>query len=85
MLSKRLKKGSRVCISGRIQTSSYDGNDGQKRYVTEVLAEDATIIDWDGPQGGSGNAGAGNGFANDMNVPPAGFTSIDDIDDEVPF
>ena len=40
MLSKRLKKGSRVCISGRIQTRSYDGNDGQKRYVTEVVANE---------------------------------------------
>ena len=80
-LGKHLKKGSRVCVSGRIQTRSYDGNDGQKRYVTEVVADDATIIDWNGAvQGGASNA-----YLSDVNVPPAGFTSVDDIDDEVPF
>lgn len=87
-LAKYLKKGARVTIAGRIQTRSYDGNDGQKRYITEVVADDAVIIDWNGPQGSSGsvasNAGSGS-FPNDEDVPPAGFTSIDVIDDDVPF
>ncbi len=82
-MAKYLKKGARVALSGRIQTRSYDGNDGQKRYVTEVLAEDVEVIDWNGSAGG--NSGAGAGYPTDMNAPPAGFTSIDDIDDEVPF
>lgn len=34
-----LNKGSQVAISGRIQTRSYDANDGTKRYVTEVVAD----------------------------------------------
>ena len=79
-LGKHLKKGSRVCVSGRIQTRSYDGNDGQKRYVTEVVADDATIIDWNGATSGGSSP-----YPSDDNVPPAGFTSVDDIDDEVPF
>lgn len=82
MLAKHLKKGARVAVDGRIQTRSYDGNDGQKRYVTEVIADNAEVIDWNGPQGG---AGSNAGYPSDMNAPPAGFTSIDDIDDEVPF
>ncbi len=82
-LAKHLKKGARVCVSGRIQTRSYDGNDGQKRYVTEVVADDATIVDWDGAQGTSGRGGSG--YPSDNDAPPAGFTSVDDIDDEVPF
>ena len=73
---------TRVAVSGRIQTRSYDGNDGQKRYVTEVVADDATIVDWNGAQGASG---AGAPYPPDDNAPPAGFTSVDDIDDEVPF
>ncbi len=81
--AKHLKKGARVCVSGRIQTRSYDGNDGQKRYVTEILAEDVEVIDWDGAQGTSGRGG--NGYPSDNDAPPAGFTSVDDIDDEVPF
>ena len=73
-LSKHLKKGARVAISGRIQTRSYDGNDGQKRYVTEVIADDATIIDW------GSDTGTPDG---ETTAAPAGFTPVDD--DDVPF
>ena len=73
-LSKHLKKGARVAISGRIQTRSYDGNDGQKRYVTEVIADDATIIDW------GSDTGTQDG---ETTAAPAGFTPVDD--DDVPF
>lgn len=82
MLAKHLKKGARVAVSGRIQTRSYDANDGSKRYVTEVVADDATIIDWDGA---AAQGGQRNSFPNDADVPPAGFTSVDEMDDEVPF
>lgn len=83
MLAKHLKKGARVAVAGRIQTRSYDANDGSKRYVTEVVADDATIIDWDGAaqQGGQRNGS----YPSDGDVPPAGFTSVDEMDDEVPF
>ena len=39
-----LTKGSQVAIDGRIQTRSYDGQDGQKRYVTEVIADNVTFL-----------------------------------------
>ena len=74
-LSKHLKKGARVAISGRIQTRSYDGNDGQKRYVTEVIADDATIIDW--------GSDTGTPDGETTTAAPAGFTPVDD--DDVPF
>ncbi len=83
-LAKHLKKGARVAVSGRIQTRSYDANDGTKRYVTEVVADDATIIDWDGASAGTRGQGASSA-PGDNDVPPAGFTSVDDMDDEVPF
>ncbi|WP_213818614.1 single-stranded DNA-binding protein [Garciella nitratireducens] len=38
-------KGSLVSIVGRIQTRSYDGADGQRRYVTEVVAEEVQFLD----------------------------------------
>lgn len=34
-----LKKGSQVLVEGRMQTRSWDGNDGQKRYRTEIIAD----------------------------------------------
>lgn len=35
---KWLKKGSKVCINGRIQTGNYDDKDGKKVYTTDVIA-----------------------------------------------
>lgn len=34
----KLRKGNRVFVEGRLQTRSYETQDGQKRYVTEVIA-----------------------------------------------
>ena len=33
-----LDKGSKVLVEGKLQTRSYEGKDGQKRYVTEIIA-----------------------------------------------
>jgi single-strand DNA-binding protein len=41
-----LKKGSKVYIEGRIQTRSWDDkNTGQKRYMTEIVANDMIMLD----------------------------------------
>lgn len=42
---KRTHKGTRVQIVGRLRTSSWDGQDGQKKYKTEIIADDAFLID----------------------------------------
>ena len=41
---KYCTQGSLVGVTGRIQTRSYDGQDGQKRYVTEVVADNVTFL-----------------------------------------
>lgn len=43
--SKYLTKGSFIAIDGRIQTRSYDTDKGEKRYVTEVVAEKIKFLD----------------------------------------
>lgn len=50
--AKYLKKGSKAAIVGNIQTRSYDAQDGTKRYVTEVVAEEVEFIG--SRQGGEG-------------------------------
>ncbi len=42
---KYLKKGSKVYIEGRIRTRSYDDKDGNKRYVTEIIADSMRMLD----------------------------------------
>ena len=44
-ISKYFNKGASICIVGSIQTRNYTANDGSKRYVTEVLADEAMFVD----------------------------------------
>lgn len=40
-----LKKGGKVFIEGRLQTRSWDGEDGVKRYRTEIVADNMIMLD----------------------------------------
>lgn len=42
--AKYLAKGRQTAVEGRLQIRSYDGKDGQKRYVTEVIADRVEFI-----------------------------------------
>lgn len=55
--AKYMSKGRQIAVEGRLQIRSYDGNDGQRRWVTEVIADRVEFLG-----GGStgGNAGGGN-------------------------
>ncbi len=44
-VSKFLSKGSLVAVDGRIQTRNYDNAQGQRVYVTEVVAESVTFLE----------------------------------------
>ena len=52
-------KGARIYVEGRLQTRSWDGQDGQKRYRTEIVANDVQFLDRKGAatEGGGGEAG----------------------------
>ena len=41
---KYLKKGSKAAISGSVQTRSYEGTDGQRRYITEIVADEVEFL-----------------------------------------
>ncbi len=47
-----LRKGSKVYIEGRLQTRSWEAQDGQKRYRTEVIARELQMLDSRGAGGG---------------------------------
>ncbi len=71
-----LSKGRQVYVEGRISTRNYDDKDGNKRYITEVVARDVRFL--------------GGGGAN--RVQEAGFTAPagedaqpPDVDDDIPF
>ena len=82
-----LKKGSLAGIDGRIQTRNYDGQDGKKVYVTEVVAESVQFLE---PKG------QGNQQSQQQNSKPS-YTRVGDdpfanggqtlniSDDDLPF
>ena len=41
---KYLKKGSKCAVTGSIQTRRYDAQDGSKRYVTEIVADNVEFL-----------------------------------------
>ena len=64
-----LTKGSQVAIEGRIQSRSYDGQDGKKVYVTEVVADNVEFL---GSRNSSGNSNNMSGSA-DYNAGPSPY------------
>lgn len=54
-----LRKGSKVFIEGRLQTRSWETQDGQKRYTTEVVARDMQMLDSRGDFDSGGNVSQG--------------------------
>lgn len=44
-ISKYFKKGSRIAIVGRIQTRSYEGENGKKCFITEVVADNVEFCE----------------------------------------
>ncbi|TDT63400.1 single-stranded DNA-binding protein [Fonticella tunisiensis] len=46
VVANNLGKGRLVAVSGSIQTSSYQAQDGSKRYKVEVVADEVKFLDW---------------------------------------
>ena len=67
-----LHKGSKVYVEGRLQTRSWEGQDGQTRYTTEVVAREMQMLDSRGGGGGFGGPDEGGygGGAPDRGGPP---------------
>ena len=81
LCSRYLAKGRKVAVEGSIQTRSYDAQDGSKRYVTEIVADNVEFL---GPRD---DAQRSVPAAPAKPAKPAGgkddFTEVDD--DELPF
>ena len=74
-----LKKGALVGITGRIQTRSYDNQQGQRVYVTEVVAESFQILEK--------KDNAANNASMENQIPPSfeKTNPMDISDDDLPF
>jgi single-strand DNA-binding protein len=83
-----LRKGKQIYVEGRIETRSWDDKDGQKRYMTEIIADRIQLLGGPGDRGSSAGASRargteeGGGYSGpaEMDAPPLGPD-----DDDVPF
>lgn len=78
-LANWAKKGALIGVTGRIQTRSYDNQQGQRVYVTEVVAETFQLLESKGQQGNQGQQQAPD-FSRNTNANP-----FDISDDMLPF
>jgi len=87
-----LKKGSQVYVEGRIRTNKWQGQDGQDRYTTEIIADEMHMLD--SRSGGTANYADNSAPpvtsydsrpAAPSGGPSAAPASFDDFDDDIPF
>ncbi|MDF1822444.1 MAG: single-stranded DNA-binding protein [Alcanivoracaceae bacterium] len=84
-----LKKGGKVYIEGSLRTRKWQGQDGQDRYTTEIVANEMQMLD----SRDGGNFGGGGGFSGgqQQDAPAASQSggsapsSGGDFDDDIPF
>nr|DAE80600.1 MAG TPA: Single strand binding protein [Caudoviricetes sp.] len=84
-LANWTKKGSLVGVTGRIQTRNYDNQQGQRIYVTEVVADRFQLLESRGESQGQGQSqNAAPNFARENNQQMA-TNPLDISDDDLPF
>ena len=91
IVGEYVKKGNKVYIEGRLQTSSWDDKEtGQKKYKTEIIANDLVLLGGRGEAGDSESAPRGRGVAaaasNDFDQrAPEPEHSAQITDEDIPF
>ncbi|MCH2110258.1 MAG: single-stranded DNA-binding protein [Polyangiaceae bacterium] len=84
-LGKILNKGDRILIEGSLRTSSYEDRDGNKKYSTEIVANNVVL------SGGGNRSGGNRSGGGDFGAPSGGggFEESDyggaPDDDDIPF
>lgn len=77
-VEKYLHKGTKINVSGRIQTGSYTNKDGQLVYTTEVITEEHEFCEKRGETGEAPEEGTKDKYDGFMNLP-------DGLEDSLPF
>ncbi len=96
-LAEYLTKGKQVYVEGRMQTRSFDGEDGRKVYITEVVGEDVVLLGGRNDdqlsgartqQAGAQRSANGNGRANGSGTAVQQDDAMEGMgitDDDIPF
>jgi single-strand DNA-binding protein len=94
LVAQYMKKGSQVYLEGRLQTRSWDGKDGEKKYRTEIIADTVQFGNRPGGSGaGSASSSTGSSASSAKDGESAPDAPADKIDypteeinpDDIPF
>ena len=84
-ITRYFRKGSSLCISGSIQTRSWQDQNGQKRFATDVVADEAMFVDGKNDAQGTGTYTGEQNPAPAFNAPQTpNFTQLEP-DADLPF
>ena len=82
-VEKWFKQGTKIAVTGRIQTGSYTNKDGQKVYTTEVVVEEQEFAE---SKNANNNSNDNNSNEKPQSAPDNSFMDIpDDVSDMLPF
>jgi single-strand DNA-binding protein len=85
-LQDYLKKGKQIYVEGRLETRSWDDKDGQKKYMTEIIADRIQLLGGRGDGGGGGRSGRGDDMDHYEEAGSGGGSGPSDLtDDDIPF
>ena len=88
-ISKYFRKGSAICVTGSIQTRTWTDQQGQKRYSTEVVVDDAMFVDSRNESGDMGTGYTTDAYGSapsySSNVGTAPNFEEHNTDDDLPF
>jgi single-strand DNA-binding protein len=76
--NQSLAKGRLVYVEGRLRTRSWDGNDGQKKYRTELVAQTVQFLDSKGTRSGEPRSAEDDFAGESSSVRSAGSSAADD-------
>jgi single-strand DNA-binding protein len=87
-IARYFRKGSAICVTGSIQTRTWQDAQGQKRYATEVVVDEAMFVDSKN-EGGAGQTYTPDAYSTPSFSSPAGAgaPSFEELksDDDLPF
>lgn len=88
-IANHFRKGSEILVTGRTQTGSYEGQDGQRKYTTDCMVETFNFTRGSNPSNGEGqqnnNANSNKGSYNNNPDPFGSASQIDINDNDLPF
>ena len=87
LISRYFRKGSSICVVGTLQSRSWTDQQGQKRYVTEVIVDEVNFVDSKGEGPAMGGSYTPDSYQTPSFASDAGAPKFEDMsnDDDLPF